>query len=103
MGGCTDVLFLYEQHVLGYGDILPEGVYQSTLSLTEQRVQFEMTKAVIAHLVHAGVRFSPAFGTLLSIVRNGVAVLPWDDDIDLIVDDRNKDFKEKVTKGLTEL
>jgi len=100
---CVHLLSLYKQKVLGYGDVLPEDVIQSTLSLTEQRLQLEMTKAVLAHLVHAGVRFSPAFGTLLSVMRNGVGVLPWDDDIDLIVDDREGDFKQKVTKGLKEL
>lgn len=98
---CVHVLSLYEQRELGHGDVLPEDVHKSTVSLENQRLQMEMTKAAMAHLTEREIRFSPAFGTLLSILRNGVAVLPWDDDIDLLVDNRDVDFREKLTRGLT--
>ena len=97
---CEKVLSLFQPKVLGYGDALRPEVSQSTMALEDQRTLHVMARAVMAHLKERGIRFSPEFGTLLAIVRNGVAVVPWDDDIDLVVDNRAKDFKSKMTKGL---
>jgi len=97
---CEKVLSLFKPKVLGYGDALRPEVSQSTMALEDQRTLHVMAQAVMAHLKERGIRFTPEFGTLLAIVRNDVAVVPWDDDIDLIVDNRDLDFKSKMTNGL---
>lgn len=97
---CEKELSLFQPKVLGYNDTLREDVSQSTMALEHQQAQCDMTKAVIVHLRERGVRFAAGFGNLLAIVRNGVAVVPWDDDIDLVVDDRAGDFMKKMTAGL---
>ena len=99
---CANILSLYRTEKLGYDNALPEDVHQSEVTVQDQRQHFEMTRAVMEHLALAGVRFSLAFGTLLSIVRYGTVVLPCDDYVDFLVDDRERDFK-KITKGLQQL
>ena len=98
---CEEVLSLFKPKVLGYGDTLRPEVSQSTMSAEHQWAQCDMTKAVMAHMKERGIRFAPGFGTLLAVVRNDVAVVPWDDEIDIVVDNRAADFKKRLTGGLT--
>ena len=99
---CVTALSLYDPKVLDYNDTLPQDVFKSVLSINEQQRLFKMTKSLIAHLLRANVRFTASFGTLLGIARNGIAILPWDDDVDFIVED-DGNLMQKLTKGLKKI
>lgn len=96
---CVNVLGLYDTKVFSYDDELPSGVYKSSLTETEQRELYKMTKAFVTHMERTGILFFPAFGSLLGLARNNIALLPWDDDIDFEMHDDGQ-LKEKISKGL---
>lgn len=97
--GCVKVLGLYDTEVLSYNDTLPPGVYKPSLAPPEQRELYEMTKAFVDHMQNVDVLFFPAFGSLLGLVRNNIALLPWDDDVDFEMHD-DGNLKQKISKGL---
>jgi len=97
---CDDALSPVAPKVLGYDDALRPEVCRPVLSPEDQRTHYDMTKAVVLHLQERGIRFVAGFGTLLAVVRHDVAVAPWDDGIDLVVDDRDGDFGDRLIEGL---
>lgn len=56
----------------------------------DRNVAFENFKIVIRILREAGVRVSPAYGTLLGVIREN-NFIEWDEDIDLFILSEDKD------------
>jgi hypothetical protein len=88
--------------VLTGNDKLPAEVLQSKLSKEQSEELYYITTTLIAHLENNNVLYFPVFGSLLASYRNNIAILPWDDDLDFVVDNRGGDVLDKITSGLRE-
>jgi len=98
---CIDALSLYKPIVLTENDKLPAKVSKYALSPSQLSNMAILVSTLLGRFNRNKIRFFPAFGTLLSTVRNGVMLLPWDDDVDFLVSGEN--FKSLMTKGLKRL
>ncbi len=67
----------------------PKNIYLGIKQINRD-VAFENLKIVVRILREAGISVSPAYGTLLGIIREG-DFIEWDEDIDLFVLSEDKD------------
>lgn len=81
----------------------PKNLYLGIKQI-DRDVAFENFKIVVHVLREAGIRVSPAYGTLLGIIREG-NFIEWDEDIDLFILSEDKEkllnvFWKLEEKGL---
>lgn len=77
---------------LSIGDELPPMVYTEPVCGAVCRLRIkDLVKLVIGHLDANDIEYQVAFGSLIGSVRNGIMLLPWDDDIDLIISADSED------------
>lgn len=88
--------------VLTKYDKLPREVLIPKLTAEQDAELFKIVKALLEHMRKRNILYFPVFGSLLAAYRNGVSILPWDDDLDLVVDNRDGLFLTKFTDDLTE-
>lgn len=67
----------------------PKSIYLGIKQI-DREIAFENFKVVNRVLNYAGIRFSPAYGTLLGIIREN-NFIEWDEDIDLFILSEDKD------------
>ena len=92
-----------QKTVLTEKDVLPPEVLSPKLSKKQNEELYELTVAIIKRLEDVGVEYFPVFGTTLAAYRNGLAINPWDDDIDLCVDNRDGRAFHFLTDDLNEI
>lgn len=101
---CSKELKLYDAQILTENDQLPEEALQSTLSDTDYDAMIVALHTIIEHMNSRNISYFAVFGTLLSTARNGILLMPWDDDVDLAMEafDGEEAIKQKMTTGLIE-
>lgn len=102
VNGCENAL-KNQKTVLGPDDVLPNEVLVSKLTEEQSKALYELTVTTLEHLNNKEIQYFPVFGTALAAYRNGVAITPWDDDIDLCIDNRNGNVLKTITNGLEEI
>jgi lipopolysaccharide cholinephosphotransferase len=60
-----------------------------------QKLQLEVLKSVIEKFESIGVEFFLAYGAVIGIARHGGHMIPWDDDVDLIMP--RKDYEKAIS------
>lgn len=99
---CLEVLQVYKPLTLSLSDELPAVATSSAMSAEESDRLLRVTRAVVRRFESQNISYFPSFGTLLAAERNGVLVLPWDDDVDFTSRD-DGGFKTQMTRGLKRL
>jgi hypothetical protein len=85
--------------------ILPTSIYSPPLLGSNQLVIFKIILSKLLNLFKKNnVTYSLIFGSLLAAVRNKVLIMPYDDDIDLVMPDQinGKSIKDIITYNLEE-
>lgn len=82
------------------GDEVPSEYFKPVLSPQNDLALHKMLTFILELLEDRDIPVWPIFGTLLSSVRNGVTLMPWDDDVDLAIP---VDMVPQLLEGLEEL
>lgn len=88
--------------ILTEKDTLPQDVLEPKLNSYQSEELYQITVELFNHFDSRGIVYFPVFGSLLAAYRNKISILPWDDDLDLVVDNRDGNFMSRFTDGLTE-
>ena len=86
-----------QKTVLTLNDKLPPDVLEPKLNKIQSDELYYITETLFSHLEKRGLVYFPVFGSLLASFRNKISILPWDDDLDIVVDNRDYNFMEKFT------
>ena len=86
--------------VYGLNDPLPAEIYKSVQSVSIRLQKKKLLEALLTRLAELDIDYMLVFGSLLATIRNGILVLPWDDDIDIAI---NQDVIYQLTDGLEEI
>lgn len=84
---CDTRLDLYSSSILGKNDSLHPSTYEALLDDAEFCRLTEAYTTLTAAMQAHDVPWFAGFGNILAIARSGVAVNPWDDDIDIVAED----------------
>jgi hypothetical protein len=77
---------IVEHFIYNETDILPSKIYSPTVTTLENQIKLKNLLQTfhkfleIRHIPHSLI-----FGSLLSAVRNKILMLPWDDDLDMVI------------------
>lgn len=85
--------------------ILPTSIYSPPLLGSNQLVLFRLILSrLIKTFIKYDISYSLIFGSLLAAVRNKVLIMPYDDDIDLVIPEKINgiSIKEIISKNLKE-
>jgi hypothetical protein len=85
--------------------ILPTSIYSPPLLGSNQLVIFKIMLSKLINLFKKNnITYSLIFGSLLAAVRNKVLIMPYDDDIDLVIPEKinGKSIKDIITENLEE-
>lgn len=75
-----------ELYIYNQTDILSSNVYNPTVTTLENQIKLKKLLLVFQNfLTSREIPHALIFGSLLSAIRNKILILPWDDDIDIVI------------------